>query len=180
MKSLNFFFTAVFFVTDLLFTFELRAQPANFPVPTGNSKQLFYLQRTPNTNTIVCEFNLKNGKLDSETPIHVFWLRYGDKGQREELDYIQRKFAYGISNRKIAENQYELNFVSYKKYKMYLLLAADGKYHVYTFINKKMCILNKIYIEIKGGSFWAPHVEYVEISGTQPTDNQPEIERLKI
>ena len=163
-----------------LFTFVLLAQSANFPVPSGNSNQLFYLQRTPNTNTIVCELNLKNGKLDTETPIHVFWLRYGDKGQREELAYIQRKFAYGISNRKIAENQYELNFVSYKKYKMYLQLTADGKYHVYTLINKKMCILNKIYIEIKGGTFWVPHVEYVEISGMQPTANQPEIERLKI
>lgn len=174
------YFSTVFLVMVQLFSFVLLAQSAKFPVPSGISNQLFYLQRTPNTNTIVCELNLKNGKLDTQTPIHVFWLRYGDKGQREELDYIQRKFAYGISNRKIAENQYELNFVSYKKYKMYLQLAADGKFHVYTLINKKMCILNKIYIEIKGGTFWVPHVEYVEISGTQPAANQPEIERLKI
>ena len=109
-------FSTVFLVMFQLFTFVLLAQSANFPVPSGNSNQLFYLQRTPNTNTIVCELNLINGKLDTETPIHVFWLRYGDKGQREELAYIQRKFAYGISNRKIAENQYEQNSFSLHYY----------------------------------------------------------------
>ncbi len=39
----------------------LAAQENKFPVPTGNSKQLFYLQRNHNVNTIVYELNYKNG-----------------------------------------------------------------------------------------------------------------------
>ena len=159
---------------------SLAAQPANFPVPSGNSNQLFFLQRTPNLNTIVCELNYKDGKVDPLNPVHVFWIRYGEKGQRQELNYIQRTFAYGIKHRKIAETQYELNFVSYKKIKMYLIFAADGKFHVYSMINKKMCILNKIYLEIRGGTFWSPNVEYVELSGMDPALNQPVKEKLKI
>src|SRR4051812_538498 len=68
----------------------------NFPVPPASASQLFYLQRTPNTNTIVYELNLKNGVPDADNPVHAFWLRYQEKGQQEELSYIQRKFAYGI------------------------------------------------------------------------------------
>jgi hypothetical protein len=156
------------------------AQTVVFPTPAGNPNQLFYLQRTPNTNTIVYELNFVNGKLDAENPIHVFWLRYQDKGQKEELSYIQRKFAYGIKYRKVKDNQYELTFVSYKKYKMYLQLAADGKYRVYTNINNKMSVLNKIYLEIHGGAFWTPNIEYVEISGKDPASNEAVKEKIKI
>jgi hypothetical protein len=50
-----------------------------FPVPSGNPNQLFYLQRTNNTNTIVCELNVNGkGQLDEESPVHVFWIRYNE------------------------------------------------------------------------------------------------------
>ncbi len=159
----------------------LIAQPANFPVPVSNDNQLFYLQRTPNTNTIMYEVNLKNGKPDPEEPVHVFWIRYQEQGQKQDLSYIQRKFAYGIRSKKLTENQYELTFVSYKKYKMYLQAGADGKYHVYSTIDKKMGLLLKIYLKIKaGGSFWSPNIEYVEISGSDPGTGQVIKEQIKI
>ena len=40
-------------------TYLYAAAQEGFPVPAGNAKQLFYLQRTSNTNTIVYELNLK-------------------------------------------------------------------------------------------------------------------------
>lgn len=156
------------------------AQVENFPIPTPDSKQLFYLQRTSNTNTIVYELNLQDGNIDKENPIKEYWIRYQEKGQREDLNYIQRKFAYGIKSRKLAENQYELNFVSYKKYKMILKLDSDNKFYVYTNINQKPVILHRIFIKINGGSFWSPNVEYVEISGIDPSTRSVVKERLKI
>ena len=79
-------------------TLTVAAQD-KFPVPTGNPNQLFYLQRTANTNTIICELNYTNNNvLNAEEPVHVFWLRYTDKGQKEELNFIQKKFAYGIKS----------------------------------------------------------------------------------
>jgi hypothetical protein len=156
------------------------AQVENFPVPTPDNKQLFYLQRTSNTNTIVYELNLQNGSIDKDNPVKEYWIRYQEKGQREDLNYIQRKFAYGIKSKKIAENQYELSFVSYKKYKMILKLAADNKFYVYTNINQKAIILNRIFIKLNGGSFWSPNVEYVEISGIDPNTRSVVKERMKI
>lgn len=169
--------TALFL--SVVFNFA-AAQPADFPVPTGNAKQLFFLQRTPNINTIVCELNYKNGAIDKEDPVHVFWVLFQEGAKRQDLTYIQRKFAYGISAKEIGANKYELNFVSYKKYKMYLMLGADKQFHVYTTVNNKQILLSHIFVEIRGGSFWTPHVEYVEISGTDPTTHVPIKERFKI
>ncbi|MCW3089611.1 MAG: CDP-alcohol phosphatidyltransferase [Ferruginibacter sp.] len=156
------------------------AQEKTFPIPKGNTKQLFYLQRTPNTNTIVYELNFKDGIFDTENPVQSFWLRYQEHGQREELSYIQRKFAYGLKSRKISENNYELNFVSYKKYKMYLRMGNDNKFYVYAKINQHPAILTSIFIKINGGSFWSPNIEYVEISGVEPNSRSIVKERVKI
>lgn len=171
-----------FFLLILLSAFSSLTVLAQekFPVPSGIPNQLFYLQRTSNTNTIVCELNLDKGTLDAEEPVHVFWLRFADKGQREELNYIQRKFAYGIRSTLIAKDKYELNFVSYRKYKMYLMKGNNNKFNVYATINKKEAILNRIFVKISGGSFWTPNVEYVELKGTDPATGREVIERMKI
>ena len=154
----------------------------SMPIPPNNPKQLFYLQRTPNANTIVCELNDKNGIADPDAPIHVYWLRYTEQqnGQRAELSYIQRHYAYGISANQIGPDKYELHFVSYKKYSMYLERAADHKYHVFAKINGQVAILNRIFVSIHGGSFWLPHVDYVELKGIDPATGKVVTGRINV
>ena len=160
-------------------TFTVAAQE-KFPVPVGIPNQLFYLQRTANSNTIICELNYKNNVLDVDEPVHVYWLRYEDKGQKEELNFVQKKFAYGIKSTLISRDKYELNFVSYKKYPMILMKGANNKFNVYGTINQKQAIVNRIFVKVNGGSFWAPNVEYVEIKGIDPSSGKEVIERRKI
>ncbi len=152
-----------------------------YPVPSANANQLFYLQRTSNTNTIVCEINYsKDGIVDEDDPVHVFWIRYQEHGQKEELNYVQRKFAYGIKATLIGKDKYELHFVSYKKYPMFLKKGNNNKFNVYATINKKEAILHRIFVKINGGSFWLPKVEYVELKGTDPATGKELLERMKI
>ena len=138
-----------------------------FPVPKGNPNQLFYLQRTSNTNTIVCELNLKaNGQINEEYPVHVFWIHFAEGGQRKELNYIQRVFAYGIKAELIEKEIYKLQFVSYKKRAFFLRFSQkDNKYQVYSNINNREAILNRIFIKVEGGTFWVPNIKYVELKG---------------
>lgn len=152
-----------------------------FPVPPGSSNQLFYLQRTSNKNTIMYDLNMKNGMLDKENPVHVYWIRYSDQGQRQELSYIQRTFAYGVKATADNKGGYEIHFVSYKKYPLYLQKSAvDNKYRIYTTVNSRTVVLNRIFIKINGGSFWSPKVEYVEIKGVDPANGKEVTDRLKI
>lgn len=156
--------------------------PLKFPTPQGIINQLFYLQRDPNTNTIICELNVEeDGDLNKKEPIKVYWIRYGEKGKKEDLSYIQRKFAYGIQTRDIGNEQYELKFVSYKKFPMYLSRSADDKkYHVYVTVNKKKIQLERIFLRIEGGSFWLPNVKYVELKGVNTATKTQVIERIKV
>jgi hypothetical protein len=143
---------------------------------------LFYLQRDPNTNTIVCELNVDaKGQLIKDDPIKVYWVRYQDNGEKKDLNYIQRKFAYGIHVEAIGNDEYKLNFVSYKKFPMYLMKSAeDKKYHVYVTANNKKIQLERIFVRIDGGSFWVPNVKYVELKGTNPSNDAPITERIKV
>ncbi len=152
-----------------------------FPVPSGNPNQLFYLQRTTNTNTIVCELNLnKMGQLDTESPVNVFWIRFPEGGMRKELNYIQRTFAYGIKSKSLGNNVYQLHFVSFKKRTFNLMPSPkDNKYRVFAMINQKQAQLSRIFLKIDGGSFWSPNVVYMEMKGTDVATGKELVERFK-
>ncbi len=152
-----------------------------FPVPASNPKQLFYLQRTANTNTIVCELNLNSkGQPDEESPVHVFWIRYPEGGMRRELNYIQKVFAYGIKSQPIGNGMYRLHFVSYRKQSFILMPSPrDNKYHVYATINHKQALLNRLFVKVDGGTFWSPNVVYMEMKGIDPVTGKEVMERFK-
>ena len=156
--------------------------PLKFPVPKGISNQLFYLQRDPNINTIICELNTDDkGAVDKNDPVHVYWIRYDDNKEKKELGYVQRKFAYGIESKSLGKDQYELRFVSHKKLPMYLSKSdVDKKYHVYVTVNNKKIEIERIFLRIEGGSFWLPNVKYVEIRGMNTATNSLITERIKI
>ena len=151
-----------------------------FPAPAGNAHQLFYLQRTSNTNTIVYELNYKKGKLDESNPVHVFWIRYAEQGQRAELSFIQRVFAYGVKIKQLPDSSYRVRLVSYAGYSMYLKKGADKNFRIYAPINGKLMILNRIFVKITGGTMWSPDIEYFEVSGTDPATGKPVVERKKV
>ncbi len=171
--------TVSLFLFILFTTLALYAQD-KFPVPASDTNQLFYLQRTFNANTIIYKLNYKNAVLDAEEPIHVYWLRYNEQGQKAELNFFQRKFAYGVKSTLISKDKYQLHLVSYKKFPMYLIKEANNKYYVYATINQKQAILNRIFVKITGGSLWAPDVEYVEVKGVDPATGKEVMERMKI
>ncbi|WP_074587969.1 DUF4833 domain-containing protein [Pedobacter antarcticus] len=156
--------------------------PLNFPVPKGIENQLFYLQRDPNINTIICELNVgSDGDVIKDKPVSVYWIRYDEKKEKKDLNMIQRKFAYGIDSKEIGKDKYELRFVSHKKLPMYLQRSAtDKKFHVYVTVNQKKIQVERIFLRIEGGSFWLPNVKYVEIKGIDTIDSLPTIQRIKI
>lgn len=168
--------------TDAAAQMTGNPSPLKFPTPKGNKKQLFYLQRDPNVNTIICELNVDGkGQLNKKQPIDVYWIRYQDNNEKKELSYIQRKFAYGIESEAMGNDQYKLTFVSYKKFPLYLMKSEeDGKYHVYVTANQKKIKLERIFLRIEGGTFWVPNVKYVELKGTNPTTGAPLVERIKV
>jgi hypothetical protein len=152
----------------------------NYPVPPSNSQRLFYLQRTPNINTIVYDLNLtSDGKLNTDEPVKAYWIRYAENGQKQDLNYIQRKFAYGLTSKVLENGNYDIRFVSYKKFPLTLMKTEDGKYHIFAVIAQKQVMLNRIFVKIDGGSFWLPNVTYVEVKGSDPVTGREIVECFK-
>jgi hypothetical protein len=152
----------------------------DYPVPPINSQRLFYLQRTSNVNTIVYDLNLTgDGKLNIDEPVKAYWIRYAENGQKQDLNYIQRKFAYGLTSKALDNGNYDIRFVSYKKFPLTLMKAGDGKYHIFASIAQKQVMLNRIFVKIDGGSFWLPNVSYVEVKGSDPVTGKEIVERFK-
>lgn len=153
-----------------------------FPTPPPNNKRLFYLQRSPNINAICYDINIdsQTGKPDEDDPIHVYWLQYAEaNGEPSELTFIQRKFAYGVIANKTGNDKYDIRIMSYKKFPLTLMKGADGKYHIFATISKKQVLLQNIFIQIEGGSLWAPNVVYIEIKGADPVTGKEFTERFK-
>ncbi len=153
----------------------------DYPKPEGKN-QLFYLQRTLNTNTIVYDLNLDSKEeLNLKEPVKIYWIDYSQKGEIEELNFVQRKFAYGVEIKMIdsTKKTFCFNLVSHKKQVIYLMKAeADKKYHAFTYINKKLIDIRSVWIQIDGGSFWAPKIKYVDVVGKDPIKNTEIIERI--
>ena len=135
-----------------------------YPTPPVSPLSLFYVQRNTNTNTIIYDLNYtSDGKLDASEPVKVYWIRYAEDSSRKDLSYIQRKFAYGLTSKALANGNYDIRFVSYKKFPLTLMKTEDGKYHIFALIAQKKVMLNRIFVKINGGTLWLPSVTYVEV-----------------
>ena len=137
----------------------------NLPIP-DEKNQLFYLQRDPDANTIVYALNIENEKLNDSNPVIAYWIRYEEEGQIETLSLLQRKMAYGTSQKEIEPGIYELHIHAYKKLKIILSPnPKTGKYQALVKTDEYDIVLKRIFARINGGSFFKPNVEYFEISG---------------
>ena len=157
-----------------------EVQKDTLPVPKNIKNLLFYVQRDPNINTVIYELNLTpEGKVNEKEPVKIYWIRYAEKGEHKELNYFQRKLAYGLDVKKLSATNFELRFVCYPKLAFYLSKDTNGKYHVYTDINQKKAILNRAFVRIKGGTFWVPNVVHVNLFGREAATGKEISTRFK-
>jgi hypothetical protein len=132
------------------------------PVPTESI--LFKIGRSKDANEIFYSLNVdKNGKLDKEHPINIYWIKRTGTEKKEPLTWIQNTYAYGVEFIfKDAENA-AFHFVSYKQKTFYLKRNSSGEFSIFTFAQNREIELDRIFIQIDGGSFWFPTISRVEL-----------------
>jgi len=179
-KSLIVITILVNIISGNLLAQSKNPSPLHFPTPKNIEDMVFYIQRDPNINTAIYAINYQeNGKIDKSNPIKAYWIRYAEKGEKKDFSYIQRKFAYGIESKASNNEEFELQFVSYKKLPLTLKkIDSDQKYHVFVNLNQKRIQVEKIFVRIEGGSFWLPNVKYAEVTGIDASSNKTVTERM--
>ncbi|MBI9065580.1 MAG: DUF4833 domain-containing protein, partial [Marinilabiliaceae bacterium] len=116
----------------LLFLFHPGTpSPDRYPVPDKTPAHLFYIQRSLNENTVIYEANFDDqGLLNKAHPIKVYWILYEEEGAVEELSYLERKFAYGVSHQTV-DNKPDHHLIQLTACKsLRLLLKQTAPYSV--------------------------------------------------
>ena len=152
------------------------------PRPDEMKNILFYIQRSINTSAIIYEPNIDEKQdLKTNEPIKIYWINYASDGSIEPLNYIQKKYAYGLDIKvaDVEKKSFCFNFVSYKKKLIYLIKSsANNKYSAFIEMGGRIVILKKIFIQIDGGSFWLPKIRYIEINGRDLSKNEDVFEKI--
>lgn len=138
----------------------------SYPTPPRTNNSLFYIQRSNNSSAIVYDGTRdKNGKLNAEDPVHVYWLSYSQDSTKNELNYIQRKLAYGVHVYSTSKkDEFDISLVSYKKKKIHIFENDKGEMQANMVINGKMSRFRNVYVEI-AKNFFIPEIAYVEVFG---------------
>jgi hypothetical protein len=143
------------------------SSPLIFPIPADTPNQLFYIQRSNNSNTVMYDANLlKNNTLNSKDPVHTYWIRYAEGGKVAELSTIQRTLAYGLHTSKIknAVESYEGYFFAYRKRKFIVKLDPNKQPIALFQINGKMQILDHVWVQVEEAGL-TPKIPYIELFG---------------
>ncbi|WP_298352444.1 DUF4833 domain-containing protein [Runella sp.] len=170
-------------LTGLLCAFRTNDTPhrTHFPEPPHTPNRLFYIQRSNDANTVMYEANLRSDKkLNPETPLNVYWIRYAERGQREDLSALQWQLAYGYKHRDLgtAANDVEINLNAFKKRPIFVE-NHEGKLMAFTQINGEKAALQKVFVQLASNGL-IPKVHYIELFGFDYAQEKAVYERILI
>ena len=127
---------------------------------------LFKIDRSRGPDIVVYDVRLDSqGKLDTSSPISVYWKKFSEDGITEPLTGIQKKFGYGIKFQRIGEYSAEFKFVSSLDRIFELRKSGDDHYRVYTFSEGNKVEVKRLYIHFEDDSFWFPEISRIELVG---------------
>lgn len=161
----------VLLVTLILFSSFVKVKEIN------QAYHLFKIERSKDANEIFYDLNITNeNKLNTENPVKIYWIKNTENGKAEPLTWIQKNYAYGIEYLKTEASFAEFQFVSYKKRQFQIKKDSNGNFKVFTTSNNKTVIVNRIFIQIDGGTFWFPKISRVELHAQDAKTKEKTIE----
>lgn len=166
-------------IFPFLFCFFLNGIYATNPEEDTYStpERLFHIARSANKNLVCYDVNLVNGKLNTKTPLNVYWVNREERpGKTNGLSYFQRKMAYGYKLIAEGDNSSEVTLSAYPAKKL-TICQYDSKYVCLVTINNQQAILQSLYVKAKQGNPLS--VEYVELRGVTTDTGINVSERVK-
>ncbi|TAK45148.1 MAG: DUF4833 domain-containing protein [Saprospiraceae bacterium] len=155
-----------------------NGRPADYITPPKTERSLFFIQRNLNKNTIVYDARLKSDGSFEGKPIDVYWRRYATTGERRDLKWLERSFAYGYNAKKEKnDNSYWIELTAYDKRKIHLQKTPDGKPVATMTIGGKYCQLEYIWVFADNSGSW-PKVKHVDLHGKNMITGEPVFERI--
>ena len=126
---------------------------------------LFRIERSKNANIVQYDAQLTpEGELKPEKPVIAYWIMNAKSGEKEDLNWVEKKMAYGFSVEYDTKGDFwimDLVADIQRKIKVY---KVNGRYRAEILIDGRPAFIDRIYIEsIEGGM--RPKVKYMEFFG---------------
>ena len=126
--------------------------------------QLFYVQRSPNANTVVYTAKLDTkGDFDSRNPVEAFWRKFNIDGGKKNLNFIERMMAYGV--RVTAGNPASFTIAALPERKLILGWDAQHRPQATMTIGSRTVKVAYVYLQVVEGGL-TPEVPSLDIVGT--------------
>jgi hypothetical protein len=145
--------------------------------PFSKTDHLFSIERSKNRNSVHYDVVLKgNDDLADSDPVTVHWVL--ENGQKEELNLIQKRYAYGIlSQEKLEKNRFRIMLAAFRDLKI-IVERVDGDYKAVLPINGVESILDKIYVKAEERQLGLPRVTFIDVFGRALSTHFPVKERI--
>lgn len=143
----------------------------------NDDKTLFKIGRSKDANEIYYTVKTTSeGNLDLSEPIGIYWIKFTKNGAVEPLTSIQNTFAYGVKLLNVSSEKADFQFVSYSKRTFSLHKTKAGNFSVFTTTSGAEVEVERIFIQIDGGTFWLPKIPKVELHARIPEGGDPVVE----
>jgi hypothetical protein len=165
---------AIFTVLVLVLSFF----PQLIFAASGNKAgHLFFIERSKNKNLVQYDIRLtENSDLPDSRPVNAYWIL--ENGRREELNSIEKKYAYGIARQeKLDKDKFKVILAAFKSLEI-IVERLNDSFKAVVSINGRESILQKIYIKSEERQAGLPRVLYVELFGGSKETGLPIKERI--
>ena len=129
--------------------------------------QLFYVQRSPNANTIVYAARLDaNGAIRRDDPVEAFWRKFNIDGGKQPLNFIERMMAYGVRTDAVKPGApITFTIAALPERKLTLTLDAGKRPQALMQTGTRTVKLAYVYLHVVEGGLM-PSVPELDIFGT--------------
>ena len=129
------------------------------------TQRLFKIERSKNANIVQYDVQMKaDGKLDPKKPVVAYWIRHAKDGQKEDLSWVEKSFAYGFKVKYDAKTNTAMLDMVAKINRRIKVHKVDGEYRAVTTIDGQSAYLEKIYITSEGKGV-STNVTSIELFG---------------
>jgi len=154
------------FISQVSESGEIPKLRPEFKVP-DEPGQLFYVQRSPNSNTVIYAARLDaKGNLNSSAPVEAFWRKFNIDGSKQPLNFIERMTAYGVKlDQTKAGQPVTFSIAALPERKVTVSLDSDHRPQALMRIGSHKVKVAYVYLHVVEGGLM-PSVPDLDIFGT--------------
>ena len=154
-----------------------KASPRQ-PPPRRGTQPLFIIERNKNANVVDYDAQLTaDGKLDPREPVIAYWVMLAKDGRRQNLNWIEKKTAYGINIKPDPSvNGYQMTIVAATQ-RSITVKQVGSAVRAEIVIDGRPAILEKMYLNATE-KLTGPTVHYLELHGKDVQTGEKRFEKV--